>query len=35
MKNFFKTIFNYFIMGIIELILAAALAIPFIATIIF
>ena len=33
MKNFFKTIFNYFIMGIIELVLAAALAIPFIVTI--
>ena len=33
MKNFFKTIFNYFILGIIELILAAALAIPFIVTI--
>lgn len=33
MKNFFKTMFNYFIMGIIELILAAVLAIPFIVTI--
>ena len=33
MKNFFKTMFNYFIMGIIELIFAVALAIPFIVTI--